>query len=124
MNILVTGAAGFIGRHVVPLLAAGGHAPRVLVSVRSAQQAGFAADFAAALPPLEVHIGSWPDAALAARLCHDNDVVIHMAGLAHVNADAAAQRSANLDATLELAQAARAQGVRRFIFVSSSKARY
>ncbi|HEY0962924.1 MAG TPA: NAD-dependent epimerase/dehydratase family protein [Pseudomonadales bacterium] len=123
-KVLVTGAAGFIGRHVVPLLAANGHTPRVLVSLRNMQQPGFARDFAAVVPSHEFHAGNLPDAELAERLCHGVDVVVHMAGVAHVNADAAALRTANLDATLELARAAKAQGVQRFIFASSSKARY
>lgn len=124
-KVLVTGAAGFIGQNVVPLLAAAGHAPRVLVSLRTAaQQPGFAPDFGVGLPPNEIHTGTLPDAALAERLCRDVDVVVHMAGLAHVNAGHAALRAANFDATLELAQAAKTQGARRFIFLSSSKARY
>ena len=124
MRVLVTGAGGFIGRHVVPQLAAKGHTPRVFVSLRSMQRPGSARDFAAIVAPNEFHAGNLPDAALAARLCSGVDAVIHMAGVAHVNADPAALRIANLDATLELANAAKAQGVRRFIFVSSSKARY
>src|SRR5690606_21508026 len=52
------------------------------------------------------------------------DVVIHLAGIAHVGASEADLRAVNLTATLNLARAARLAGAHRFIFISSSKARY
>src|SRR5690606_483776 len=54
----------------------------------------------------------------------DMDAVVHAAGHAHVNASAEVLRVQNLDATLELAAAAKAQGLRKFVFLSSSKAAY
>ena len=119
-KVLVTGAAGFVGRQLVPMLAAEGHAVRA--SVRSPQVAWPQAD--EGVLPVDLHLGSLPNPELVEKLCAGIDVVIHAAGLAHVNADPAAMRAANLDATLELAQAAKIQGVKRFVFVSSSKARY
>ena len=52
------------------------------------------------------------------------DVVVHLAGLAHQRAGAQASASyfrINRDGTLRLAAAARAAGVKRFIFLSSAK---
>lgn len=57
------------------------------------------------------------------NLITDCDVVIHSAGLAHVNQDAIdsfkAFQAVNVDGTLNLARQAVAAGVQRFIFISS-----
>lgn len=111
MRILVTGGTGFIGTALLPMLRAAGHELRVL-----AQQP------AAVTTEAEVITGTLPDAALCERLCAGIDTVIHLAGIAHVAANAADLERQNLDATLELARAARAGGVACFVFLSSSKA--
>jgi nucleoside-diphosphate-sugar epimerase len=56
--------------------------------------------------------------------CSDIDCVIHLAGRAHVLRETGANpaeryRSSNFQATIDLAEAARAGGVKRFVFVSS-----
>jgi len=110
MRILVTGATGFIGSHLVPVLLQGGHQLRLLSRVPAQHS------------ELESITGTLPNPALCQQLCQGMDTVIHLAGIAHVSATPAELKRQNLDATLELAAAARAQGVKCFIFLSSSKA--
>lgn len=112
MKVLVTGANGFVGRHLVPRLAEAGYQVRSLVRAHGAAHG------------TEVVVGSLPDPALCRLLCQDVQAVIHTAGVAHVNTGRQTLREQNFDATLQLAAAAREQGVRKFIFLSSSKARY
>lgn len=47
------------------------------------------------------------------------DVVFHLAGVAHQNADPALYEDLNVQATLALAKVAKAAGVSKFVFVSS-----
>lgn len=113
-RILVTGASGFVGPHVVARLLAEGY--RVRVAQRRAQptQDGVEAVVTGDLAqPLD-----W-SAALDGV-----DHVVHMAGLAHAGPglDEMLYRRINTDATLELAEAAVAAGIGRFVNLSSIKA--
>jgi nucleoside-diphosphate-sugar epimerase len=112
MKVLVTGATGYVGAELVPLLVEAGHSVRALV--RTPHN----------ISDAETVSGILPDAALCKGLCAGVDAVVHLAAIAHVNADADRLKECNLDATLELAAAAKEQGARKFIFLSSSKARY
>jgi UDP-glucose 4-epimerase len=111
-TVLVSGAAGFVGRAVTARLAASG--AEVVVALRRAREVPGAAravdagDLAAPAP------------ALAAAL-RGVDAVVHAAGLAHRNGvDPAALAAANVTAARRVAEEAVARGVRRLVLVSSA----
>lgn len=112
LKILLTGASGFIGRAVHPQLAARGH------EVRCAGRSAVVPD---ALPSY-VQVGEidgdtrWRDALQGV------DVVVHLAGRAHVFGQAAGLQSfddVNVKGSINFATQAAAAGVRRFVFISS-----
>lgn len=113
-RVLVTGASGFVGRHLLRELSAAGYLVRAALRRPLPEIAGVE----------QVIVGDlsgfvdWSAALAGVR--H----VVHGAGLAH--ADTAlpeeAYRRVNTDATLALADAAQAAGVARFVFLSSIRA--
>lgn len=113
MKVLVTGANGFVGRHLCNTLERAGHT--VLRLTRSSGLAGH-------LTVGEMHRDTDWSPALAAR----PDTVVHLAARVHVmEADNARSdalfRETNTLATLNLARQCAAAGVRRFVFISTVK---
>ena len=109
MKVLVTGADGFIGAPACRALAAAGHA------VHAVTRSGGAG--AQAIGDIAAFEG-WSE------VLPGIDAVVHLAALAHVpegRVDATQARRVNVLATQALARAARAAGVRRFIYVSTIK---
>lgn len=113
LRVAITGANGFVGQALAARLVLEGGAVTGIVRRQ------FDAQF-----PLCV-VSGLDDKRLALLLA-DCDVVVHTAARAHVMTDEAedpmvAYRSVNVDGTLAIARMAAAQGVRRFVFISSIK---
>jgi nucleoside-diphosphate-sugar epimerase len=111
--ILVTGATGFIGSYLLPLLLADGAAVRVLV--RSPQL------LAPTLRPrLEIIAGDIRDRDAMERAVVGADTVLHLAACARAwMRDRAAYRAINVEAVESLVDAAYRSDVRRLVHVST-----
>lgn len=114
-RILVTGASGFIGRALVTELAEAGH----LVRAAMRQPAD--------VFPRSVEVVAVSDLTRPVEwraLLKGIETVVHLAGIAHAGPGIAeeAYDRVNRLATAELANAARAIGVRHLVFVSSIRA--
>lgn len=113
MNVLVTGATGFVGRALIGNLTAHGHA--VIPVVR--QASGLPRELR--VPDMNAQT-DWSGGLAGC------DAVVHLAARVHVMNDAsrdplALYRATNTDATLNLARQAAHAGVKRLVFVSSIK---
>lgn len=113
MRILITGASGFVGRHLLPGLKAAGHD---VVALR--RGGGAASDGVAGpgdLAALEDWSG-WPSGI---------EAVVHLAAAnpergSRAAADLAAMERANVDGTRALAARAAREGVSRIVFLSTA----
>jgi nucleoside-diphosphate-sugar epimerase len=114
-RVLVTGASGFVGRALVPALAAAGYAVRAAVRRLPARFD----------PAVEVAAhGDLDEAVDWTPLLAGIDAVAHLAGIAHTGPGAAQARydRVNHATTAELAAAAAEAGVKHLVFMSSIRA--
>ncbi len=118
MNILLTGATGFIGRSLLPVLA---KQHRLVCLVRHGEKQ---------IPDQNGNIETIVCEDLAGNMnfhaaLEKTDVVIHLAGLAHIPLDKDKDQQkrcmqVNFHATRNLAHQAARAGVKRFVFISSA----
>jgi nucleoside-diphosphate-sugar epimerase len=119
LKILVTGATGFVGAPLIRHLSSQGH--QVIGSLRSAPVSddGFLGVEFKAVGDIHSSLDWMPYLVSV-------DAVVHLANRAHVMHESDANplslyRSVNTEGTLQLAHQAAAEGVKRFIFISSVK---
>lgn len=113
MKILVTGASGFIGSHLVEKLSQAGH--EVFALLRRSSKV----EHLSQVPYTRVE-GDLQDPESLAKAVRGMDVIFHLAG-ATASKDRAGYFRNNAKGTMHLAQAAakESRGLKRFIYVSS-----
>jgi nucleoside-diphosphate-sugar epimerase len=120
---LVTGADGFIGSHLTELLLEKGYTVRALAQYNSFNNWGWLED----IPEnknLEIVTGDIRDPHLCKSITRDMDVVFHLAALIAIPYSYIAPDSyvdTNVRGALNMCQAAKENGVRRFIHTSTSE---
>lgn len=121
--VVVTGADGFIGSHLVEALLAEGYRVRALALYNSFGRAGWL-DNVAANPRLEVVMGDVRDPDFCRSLCRGASTVFHLAALIAIPYSYVAPDSyvdTNVRGTLNMLQAARDCGVERILVTSTSE---
>lgn len=118
MRVLVTGAAGFIGSHLAEAFSRDG-------SVRAVDNLsnGFEDNLAACRERIEFRAGDLLDPAVRAWAVEGVDAVLHHAALGSVTRSLEHPADSHLHGahlTMLLLESARAAGVKRFVYASSS----
>ena len=118
MKLLLTGGAGFIGSHLVERLLAAGDRVRVLDDLSTGKRENLSHHNA-----LEFVEGDIRDAGLVSRCMEGMDALVHLAAVASVQAsidDPMRTHQVNFDGTLNLLEASRRIGIRRFVYACSA----
>jgi len=122
-RVVVTGADGFIGSHLVEQLVRECARVRALVQYNSFNDWGWL-EGVPCRGDLDVVAGDVRDAQQCRDLLRDIDVVFHLAALISIPYSYRAPESfveTNVRGTLNLCQAARARGIERFVHTSTSE---
>jgi UDP-glucose 4-epimerase len=120
-HCLVTGGAGFIGSHLVDRLLTAGHAVTVIDNFSTGRALNLA--HVDGHERLSIHESDIADFNAIAPLFEGVDWVFHMAALADIVPSIQqpfTYHRSNVDGTISVLEAARAAGVKRFIYAASS----
>ena len=113
-KVLITGATGFIGRHLVDFLLAN----KYRVSVYSRHE--FSADLFSGVKRDDWITGEIEDTRALVKACADVDAVVHLANLSHVGLDGSTnQYCSNVKSTQSVCQACLDGGTKRLVYLSS-----
>lgn len=126
VRVLVTGAAGFIGSHVVDRLVDRGHRVAAVDDLSAGRESNLAAArrcIAGDVPAVEFHLLDITDTAFAGLAARWRpEVVVHLAAqisVARSVRDPVHDARLNVLGTVNALEAARACGARKFVFTSS-----
>jgi NAD dependent epimerase/dehydratase len=122
-RVLVTGADGFIGSHLVELLVQGGARVKALAQYNSFNFWGWL-EQSPSLSEVEVVTGDIRDSHFCLKLVNSAELVFHLAALIPIPYSYRAPDSyieTNVKGTLNLCQAALACGVAKFVHTSTSE---
>lgn len=112
--ILLTGATGFLGRHIAAALLEQGYALRLLVRNPDAQDIPFA-------ERVELAAGDLLDPLSLAKAMEGVEYVVHAAAVvSFARRNYAAMRRVNVEGTANVVNAALETGVKRFVYISSN----
>jgi NAD dependent epimerase/dehydratase len=124
-KILVTGAGGFIGSHLVDELLRQGAIVRAMVRYNSGSSIGNLSFLAPdRQEALEIAAGNIEDSDFMLRAVEGMDIVLHLAALIAIPYSYLAPRSyvrTNVEGALNVLEAARRSGVRRVVHTSTSE---
>ncbi|WP_142214916.1 NAD(P)-dependent oxidoreductase [Streptomyces sp. SLBN-118] len=116
MKVLVTGASGFLGSHIVDASQRAGDKVRVLVRRESDLR------YLRTVPGIEFAYGDLRDTASLRAAVDGIEAVHHSAARVTDQGTRAQFRDENVEGTRRLMTAARRAGARRFVFISSPSA--
>ncbi len=122
-KVLVTGADGFIGSHLVEKLVAQGYEVRALANYNSFNSWGWLEDVSCK-NDIEVVSGDVRDPFFCRQITKDIDIVFHLAALIAIPYSYVAPNSyveTNINGTLNICQAALDNGCARIIHTSTSE---
>jgi NAD dependent epimerase/dehydratase len=125
VDVLVTGADGFIGSHLVERLVADGARVRAFCMYNSRGSWGWLDEADPAVrAALDVRLGDIRDARFVESAADGVEIILHLAALIAIPYSYTAPESfveTNVRGTLNVLEAARRAGVRRFVQVSTSE---